>query len=398
MSRYIHRKAGRDTGARPGALLALFIFLLVGFSVLNLFWPKRDMSELENRKLAQFPAFSVKALLNGTWFGDLSEYVQDQVAFRDGLIDLESAFNNLVFAKTEEGGILLGKDGWMFTKLFDISDGTQKQLDKNLQAVTSFASRHPGKVTFLLAPSASVIYPEMLPAGAPMVDENAMLDDIFAQVSSAADVIDMRPVFTQQKEQYLYYKTDHHWTTQGAYLAYEQFCQLKGLSPFDTNAYQAESVPGFYGTHYSATRRWNVQPDTITYYPLDNPMTIFDIGAETEYTPRTTESMINTEKFGTRDKYAAFLDGNNGYSVIEGNGEGSILVVKDSYANCFVPFLTANYEKIGVVDLRNFSYGLDSTIESEGYDQILILYNFQTFIADNRVVYMDRPTTLTKSE
>lgn len=398
MSRYIHRKAGRDTGARPGALLALFIFLLVGFSALNLFWPKRDMSELENRKLAQFPAFSVKALLNGTWFGDLSEYVQDQVAFRDGLIDLESAFNNLVFAKTEEDGILLGKDGWMFTKLFDISDGTQKQLDKNLQAVTSFASRHPGKVTFLLAPSASVIYPEMLPAGAPMVDENAMLDDIFAQVSSAADVIDMRPVFTQQKEQYLYYKTDHHWTTQGAYLAYEQFCQLKGLSPFDTNTYQAESVPGFYGTHYSATRRWNVQPDTITYYPLDNPMTIFDIGAETEYTPRTTESMINTEKFGTRDKYAAFLDGNNGYSVIEGNGEGSILVVKDSYANCFVPFLTANYEKIGVVDLRNFSYGLDSTIESEGYDQILILYNFQTFIADNRVVYMDRPTTLTKSE
>ena len=398
MSRYIHRKAGRDTGARPGALLALFIFLLVGFSVLNLFWPKRDMSELENRKLAQFPAFSVKALLNGTWFGDLSEYVQDQVAFRDGLIDLESTFNNLVFAKTEEGGILLGKDGWMFTKLFDISDSTQKQLDKNLQAVTSFASRHPGKVTFLLAPSASVIYPEMLPAGAPMVDENAMLDDIFAQVSSAADVIDMRPVFTQQKEQYLYYKTDHHWTTQGAFLAYEQFCQLKGLSPFDTNAYQAESVPGFYGTHYSATRRWNVQPDTITYYPLDNPMTIFDIGAETEYTPRTTESMINTEKFGTRDKYAAFLDGNNGYSVIEGNGEGSILVVKDSYANCFVPFLTTNYEKIGVVDLRNFSYGLDSTIESEGYDQILILYNFQTFIADNRVVYMDRPTTLTKSE
>lgn len=398
MSRYIHRKAGRDTGARPGALLALFIFLLVGFSVLNLFWPKRDMSELENRKLAQFPAFSVKALLNGTWFGDLSEYVQDQVAFRDGLIDLESTFNNLVFAKTEEGGILLGKDCWMFTKLFDISDSTQKQLDKNLQAVTSFASRHPGKVTFLLAPSASVIYPEMLPAGAPMVDENAMLDDIFAQVSSAADVIDMRPVFTQQKEQYLYYKTDHHWTTQGAYLAYEQFCQLNGLSPFDTNAYQAESVPGFYGTHYSATRRWNVQPDTITYYPLDNPMTIFDIGAETEYTPRTTESMINTEKFGTRDKYAAFLDGNNGYSVIEGNGEGSILVVKDSYANCFVPFLTANYEKIGVVDLRNFSYGLDSTIESEGYDQILILYNFQTFIADNRVVYMDRPTTLTKSE
>ena len=69
-------------------------------------------------------------------------------------------------------------------------------------------------------------------------------------------------------------------------------------------------------------------------------------------------------------------------------------MVKDSYANSFVPYLTENYAKIGVVDLRNFNYGLDSTIEAEGYDQILVLYNFQTFIADNRVVYINRPTTL----
>lgn len=398
MARYIHRKAGRETGARPGAVLALFLFLLVGFSVLNFFWPKRDMSDLENRKLAQLPSFSIKTLLNGDFLQDFSTYMQDQVAFRDTWIDLESAFNNLAFGKVEESNILLGKDGWMFTKLFDVSPDTQKQLSKNLDAVTNFASRHPGKVTFLLAPSASVIYPEKLPVGAPMVDENAMLDDIFAQVSSSADVLDLRDVFTREKDEYLYYKTDHHWTTQGAYLAYQQFCQLKGLTPFDTAARESVRIPDFYGTHYSAARRWDVQPDVITYYPLDNPMTIYDITGETQYSARKTETMVNTEKFQTRDKYAAFLDGNNGYSVIEGNGEGSILVVKDSYANCFVPFLTENYAKIGVVDLRNFSYGLDSTIESEGYDQVLILYNFQTFIADNRVVYLDRPTTLTSAE
>ncbi len=398
MARYIHRKAGRETGARPGAVLALFLFLLVGFSVLNLFWPKRDMSDLENRKLAQLPSFSIKTLLNGDFLQDFSTYMQDQVAFRDTWIDLESAFNNLAFGKVEESNILLGKDGWMFTKLFDVSPDTQKQLSKNLDAVTNFASRHPGKVTFLLAPSASVIYPEKMPVGAPMVDENAMLDDIFSQVSSSADVLDLRDVFTREKDEYLYYKTDHHWTTQGAYLAYQQFCQLKGLTPFDTAAHETVSIPDFYGTHYSAARRWDVQPDVITYYPLDNPMTIYDITGETQYSARKTETMVNTEKFQTRDKYAAFLDGNNGYSVIEGNGEGSILVVKDSYANCFVPFLTENYAKIGVVDLRNFSYGLDSTIESEGYDQVLILYNFQTFIADNRVVYLDRPTTLTSAE
>lgn len=398
MSRYIHRKDGREPGARVGALAVLFILMVAGFSILNVFWPKRDMSDLENRKLAQMPAFSAKALLDGSWFQDFTTYVQDQVAFRDGWIDLESAFNSLALAKVEESDILLGKDGWMFTKLFDIPASSQTQLSKNLDAVVNFASRHPGKVTFLLAPSASVIYPEMLPLGAPMADENAMLDDIFAQVSATADVIDLRETFTREKNRYLYYKTDHHWTTEGAYLAYEQFCALKGLTPFDLAAHEAVTVPDFYGTHYSAARRWDVQPDSITYYPLDNPMTIYDINGETQYTERVTEPMINTEKLETRDKYAAFLDGNNGYSVIEGDGEGSILVVKDSYANCFVPFLTANYAKIGVVDLRSFSYGLDSTLESEGYDEVLVLYNFQTFISDKRVVYLDRPTTLTTEE
>ena len=116
------------------------------------------------------------------------------------------------------------------------------------------------------------------------------------------------------------------------------------------------------------------------------------------FSPDADFPLINTEKFATRDKYAAFLDGNNGYSTIEGDGEGSILVIKDSYANSFVPYLTANYAKIGVVDLRNFSYGLDSTIEAEGYDEVLVLYNFQTFIADKRVVYIDRPTTLTGAD
>ena len=127
-------------------------------------------------------------------------------------------------------------------------------------------------------------------------------------------------------------------------------------------------------------------------------MTVYQIDGEAAYTPLYTEPLINTEKFATRDKYAAFLDGNNGYSTIEGDGEGSILVIKDSYANSFVPYLTANYAKIGVVDLRNFSYGLDSTIEAEGYDEVLVLYNFQTFIADKRVVYIDRPTTLTGAD
>ena len=391
MSKVVYRKSGRRAGV---PLLAASALLLLGLAIANLVWPKRDMIELENRKAAQFPAFSVEALLDGRWQSGFARWMQDQFLLRDAWINTQRAADEIVFQKAEEGGILLGKDQWMFTKLFTIDDATRQQTAKNVQAVAEFAARYPGKVTFLLAPSASAIYPEALPAGAPMADENALLDDIFAQVGENAAVIDLREPFTAHKDEYLYFKTDHHWTTNGAYRAYEQFCALKGLTPFDRDAHEAVTVEDFQGTHYSATRLWNVENDTITYYPLPNQMTIYNITGEAQYEPMTTENLINTDKFATRDKYAAFLDGNNGYSVIEGDGEGSILVVKDSYANSFIPYLTANYEKIGVVDFRNFKYGLDSTIEREGYDEVLILYNFQTFIADTDLIYISRPTTL----
>lgn len=394
MAKVVYRKAGRRTFH---SLLILSTLLLFGITLVNLFWPKRTQIELENRKAAQFPAFSVQGLLDGSWQSSFSTWMQDQFLLRDQWINTQRATDEAVFQKVEEGNILIGQDGWMFTKLFTVDDATQKQLNKNVQAVADFAANYPGRVTFLLAPSASVIYEDMLPAGAPMIDENAMLDEIFAKIGESASVLDLRQTFTENKEQYLYFKTDHHWTPYGAYLAYQQFCNLKGLTPFDLNAHEAVTVEDFQGTHYSATRLWNVQNDSITYYPLDNPMTIYRITGEAQYEPETTENLINTEKFDTRDKYAAFLDGNNGYSVIEGNGTGSILVVKDSYANSFIPYLTENYAKIGVVDFRNFKYGLDSTIQQEGYDQILILYNFQTFISDTNLIYISRPTTISAS-
>lgn len=393
MSKVIYRKAGRRA-AYP--LLICGVLLLLLLSIANVLWPKRTMIELENRRAASFPAFSVTGLLDGSWQSSFSTWMQDQFILRDQWINAQRATDELLFQKVEEDGILLGKDHWMFTKLFTVGDSTQKQLDKNVQAVADFAAKYPGKVTFLLAPSASVIYPEMLPIGAPMIDENAMLDDIFAKAGQSAAVLDLREPFMAQKQEYLYFKTDHHWTPNGAYRAYEQFCAQKGLTPFDRENHTSETIEGFQGTHYSATRLWNVEDDTITYYPLENPMTIYQITGEAQYEAETTENLINTEKFSTRDKYAAFLDGNNGYSVVEGNGTGSILVVKDSYANSFIPYLTANYAKIGVVDFRNFKYGLDSTIAQEGYDEILILYNFQTFIADTNLINISRPSTLSQ--
>lgn len=393
MSKVVYRKSGRRA-VYP--LLVCSALVLFGITFINLAWPKRTLIELENRNAAQWSTPTLSGLLDGSWQTSFSKWMQDQFVLRDQWINTQRAVDEIAFQKVEEGGILIGKDHWMFTKLFSVSESTQKQLDKNVNAVTEFAAKYPEKVTFLLAPSASVIYSEELPLGAPMVDEDSMLDEIFAKVGTTASVLDLRTVFTEHKDQYLYFKTDHHWTPAGAYLAYQQFCALKGLTPFDTSAHEAVTVEDFQGTHYSATRLWNVENDSITYYSLENTMTIFQTTGEAQFEPISTENLINTDKFATRDKYAAFLDGNNGYSVVQGNGTGSILVVKDSYANSFVPYLTENYAKIGVVDFRNFRYGLDSTIEKEGYDEVLILYNFQTFIADTNLINISRPSSLSE--
>ena len=362
---------------KPYPVVLLFFVFLFGFMVLDMLWPKREKSELENRPLQQVPAFSWRALFNNEWTADYGDYVKDQFAFRDAWIDLK-ARSEYFLGKTENGDVIFAPDEdgtMMFTKFYSLGNNESSYL-ANAQAVASFAQRHEGKVTFLLAPSASVIYKDKLPAGVPLADEESYLDNIFEVTAPYARNLDLRQLFREHADEYIYYRTDHHWTTQGAYLAYEEFCRQLGLTPFDTAAHTAVEVEEFYGTSYSKSRLWNAVPDTLTYYPLDNAMTV-EVAGETK---GETEGMYNLSALDTRDKYSAFLWGNNGYSVIEGDGEGSVLVVKDSYGNCFTPFLTANYAQIGVVDLRYWPGNIEQLAEE--YDQILILYNFQSFYKD----------------
>ena len=235
----------------------------------------------------------------------------------------------------------------------------------------------------LLAPAASVIYPENVPANAPLLDEDAYLDQLSAAVQAAGGrFVDVRGTRTDHKGEYLYYRTDHHWTSLGAYYAYQQLCTALGLTPFDTTAHTALTADRFYGTHYSKARTWNAVPDTITWYDLPNQLTIYNVTAAGQPTDGTDTGLYDTDKLTVYDKYAMFLHGNNGLSRVQGDGTGRILVIKDSYANCFVPYLTANYADIDVVDFRNYNFGLDQLIADNDYDQILVLYSFDSFKSD----------------
>ena len=213
------------------------------------------------------------------------------------------------------------------------------------------------------------------------MDEEARINEA-AHVVQGGHFINVLPALYDHKDEYLYYRTDHHWTTLGAYYAYEAFCKELGLTPFDRSTHTVETAEDFYGTHYSKARTWNAEPDTITWYDLQNKLTIWNVTGPGQPTDGTETGLYDTAKLDVYDKYAMFLHGNNGLSRVEGDGTGKILVIKDSYANSFVPYLTANYGAIDVVDFRNYNYGLDQLIADNDYDAILVLYSYSSFTSD----------------
>lgn len=360
-------------------LLVLFFLFIFCFMIADGLWPKRAESELERRPLAQFPDFSFSSLVKNEWTAKYGEYTKDQVIVRDSWLKAQSLCESLLFQKEEIGGAMIGKNDALFTKMFALTPTEEKLLQKNTTLVQQFIEKFPGQVTFLLAPSSSVINAEELPANTPMLDENARLDTIFSTVGEA-NSLDLREPFTVAKDDVqLYYDTDHHWTSYGTYLAYQQFCQMRGLTPMEVSESDYTTVPGFYGTTYSKALYWKSKPDTIAYLDLPNAMTVWNVSPTFELTENFTATMYDKSKLETGDKYAMFLYGNNGYSTIEGDGEGSILVVKDSYANSFIPYLTANYARIGVIDPRGFGLSVADFAQQEGYDEVLLLFNFQSF-------------------
>ena len=367
-------------------VLILFGLFFGGMFLLDCITPDRAVSELENTTLTQRPAVTAQILtprgLNN-FFNTYTQYAKDQVPGRDGWISLQSFVETALLQKTQSGGVLLGGAGQMFDRTYGLVNSELRTLPRNIAAAASLAARCPGKVYAMIVPAASMIYPERVPAGAPLLDEAAYLAEIRAAIEQAGGVaLPVEQALAAHKDEYIYYRTDHHWTTLGAYYAYEQLCGALGLTPFDRAAHTAVEVPDFYGTFYSRARTWDARPDVLTYYDLDNPLTVYTVTGPGMPAEGETAGLYDLDKLAVYDKYAAFLRGNNGLSRVEGDGEGRILVIKDSYANALVPFLTANYAAVDVIDLRNYNYGLDALIEANDYDQILLLYSFDSFKSD----------------
>lgn len=360
-------------------MTVIFGLLIVGIFIWDNLYPIRDFSDLENKKLAQKPDFSIKSLMaegDQSYTMKYEKYVNDQFVLRDQWISLKSR-SEFMLGKTENNNVVYGKDHYMFEKYFTTDED---RLEKNTAFVREFAKKYSGQtqITSLLIPYSYEVLSDKVPRGLAFVDQDARIKElnrIFAE--DGIHALELLPTMQKHKDEYIYYRTDHHWTTLGAYYAYRDFCESRGKTPVELSSLTGHQAADFYGTLFSKSKAFNAVPDTIDYYDFSTESTVID-GKE-------SEGLYSMDKFEKRDKYGAFLHGNNGLTVIKSGEEdrprdGSrVLLVKDSFGNCFAPFLLHNYDEVWVVDLRYLKEDMSKLMEENQFEDVLILYGFPQF-------------------
>ena len=360
------------------------LFILVIFAM-YFFMPDKELSEWENRYLAKAPEVRIGDLMDGSYMTKYENYINDQIPFRDGFIKLK-AIGETCILKIENNGISKGKDSYLFTK------GEEKTdiFDKNIAIISQFSEAVNNNVTVAIAPNASGVLMDKIPKGMIMPDQSEKLMEISGNNSllKGARVVDLRSALLAHEDEYIYYKTDHHWTTLGAYYAYREISDNPVKIEDIEKDVKQETSEGFLGTLYAKYKGLFVDSDVINFY--DIPVKEF-ITDETE-----RDSLLDREKLKVFDKYGMFLFGNFGESKIvsddsivkEEGRNRSLIVFKDSYANCLIPFLTYDYEYITLIDLRYYKGSVKELIASNSDADILFINNFDFLNEDNHFYKM----------
>ena len=364
--------------------IALFCgFLVLGLALL-IALPDRSFSERENRELQQFPRFSAESLFGGKYTSKVDTYIADQFPLRDAWTTLKARCE-LASGKEQNKDVYFCAGGTLLEK-YDAPD--QTQLETNIAAVKTFAEQSAVPVYFALVPGNMEINSGLLPKNAPTASEKSVID--YCYKNSGAKNIDMITPLQNHKNEYIFYRTDHHWTTLGAYYGYETMLTAMGHTPSPLSAFPAETVSkDFYGTVYSKSGISWVQPDEIDVRTQQQPTTKivnYSSGQPAE-TPMYDKSYLDK-----KDKYAMFMGGNTPLEVVTtGKTDGKkLLVLRDSYFDSVTPYLQNDFSELHIMDLRYYKtqameQSISDYIKQHGIDEVLICYSVATFGVDTNV-------------
>lgn len=361
---------------KSNAIIYPFLAFSAVICVLFCVLPKSDFSEKEKRALSAFPTFSFRALKEGDYTADLEKWLCDHTPFRTAFMGVH-AYWEWIKGNNGADGVYLGKDGWLFEKPCK----RENEFQKNVEAIDAFAVQTKVPTSVMIVPVKGYFYGDYLPKGSLEYLDGEYLDSIRFSTDSGVSLIDVRPAFNAQKnERQLFYKTDHHWTSYGAYLAYTVAAEQLGFTPFEEADFDIEIYPSFYGTSYSKSCYLLTAPDDLivmrSRHSAGNAAVTFEDGSNIE----KHDNMFFSENGKGSDKYTVFLGTNHGFTrIVTGNEGKKLLVIKDSFAHCMVPFLAEHYSEIIMLDLRYYKKSVSAVMNENGIDEVLYVFETETF-------------------
>lgn len=361
-------------------LTVCFCFIIGVGGLVNFIAKDRDFSESENRVLASFPKLTLSSIADGTFMKNFETYMSDQFVLRDRMISLKSYFDRLSGMR-ESNGVYIADDGFLIEKP---SKYTAKKAKAMTKSINSFMKKYP-EITKMVAisPNASYIYSEKLPSGIELHSQYSELNGILNRLEGENySFLNVTKALKNAKEKSdVFYRTDHHWTTRGAYAVFKAIADKWNLDRSQVKYKFLTVSSDFEGTLASKTGIHD-NKDKIEICLPKNSEGSYIVSYESQ--DKRTTSLFEPSKLQQKNKYEVFLGGNYDKVVIDtvSKSRATLLIIKDSYANCLIPMLTPYFAKVVVVDPRYMTESVHNVMDEYNFSHVLFLYNLNTFLQD----------------
>jgi hypothetical protein len=400
----------------------VFVLVLVSGGVFSLMVPRKEISQIENRRLTSLPQFSIESLFAGHYTDSLDLYYSDNFPLRDTLVHFASTLqDNYGFRYNDVKIYNVAKTNTPAQSAKSVSslitDSTKLTPDSslvdtslgdghNLSSVVIFhekayqifgGTKHSAKIygnminkyqrtlgdsvnVFVMVPPTSTDF--YLPSkykgkGNP---EQRFANNVFANLLPQVKRVDAWSEINQHLDEYLYFYTDHHWNGRGAYYAYRAFCQSAGFVPYELNQFTRKMNKGFLGSLYAMTQDSRLKDSKDSVEMFIPPVT-----TQSYYFNDNLKKPFKTWLFAVKSySYSAFLGGDHPLMRVDvpANQTGrKILVIKDSYGNAFAPYLTLHYDQVYIVDYRYFRHNIADLVRENKITDIIFAHN--SFAANN---------------
>ena len=352
----------------------IITIIVISVVVMFIFVPKKEFSYNENRYLEKFPEVNIDNIISGKFMNKLDSYIADNFPFRESLLSLKSKLFR-VLGVYKQSDVYYGSDNKLYQEYKEPSNS-----DVVIKRVNRLKDNIDSDVYFMLVPTSIYVNNDKVSKYNLSYDEGKTID--YYKDNLDVKFIDVRDSFKKNREDYLFYGTDHHWTTRGANVAYLEYCKEVGIK---SNNYEYSVVNDkFYGTLYSKVLDNSLEYDYIERIKDDTKYKVyFDDNSE------ESDTLYYDEYLDKKDKYSYFLDSNHSLIKIENldsKNDNNILIIKDSYANSFIPLIGPHYKNIYVIDPRYYTLSISDYIKENDIEEVLFIYNVLTLGDDLGIV------------